>query len=44
MMAKTTEKVPATIEELFENWHGKYQMPTDLKGWQSMGAVGKELW
>lgn len=39
-----TKKVPATIEELFKDWHGKYQMPDDLKDWQNMKPEGEELW
>lgn len=26
-------KVPATIEGLFKDWHGEYQIPNDLKDW-----------
>lgn len=39
-----TKKVPSTIEDLFKDWHGEYQMPEDLKGWQNVKPKGKELW
>lgn len=38
------KKVPSTIEELFKNWHGEYQMPADLKDWQNAKPEGEELW
>ncbi|MDC2828425.1 type II toxin-antitoxin system PemI/MazE family antitoxin [Limosilactobacillus mucosae] len=38
------KKVPSTIEELFKDWHGKYQMPDDLKDWQNAKPEGEELW
>lgn len=30
------KKVPSTIEELFKDWHGKYQMPDDLRNRQDI--------
>ena len=27
---------PATIGKLFKDWHGKYQMPDDLKEWENL--------
>lgn len=37
-------KMPNTLEELFYNWHGEYQMPKNLSGWQSENPKGNELW
>ena len=33
LVFKPTGKGPKTAEELFEGWHGKYEIPEDLKGW-----------
>lgn len=38
------KKVPSTIEELFKDWHGKYQMPADLKAWPNAKPEGEEIW
>lgn len=39
-----SKKIPATMEELFKNWHGVYQMPEDLKEWDNAKPEGEELW
>lgn len=43
LMLIPTKKIPSSIEKLFENWHGVYQMPDDLKNWQNIKPEGKEL-
>ncbi|WP_367341642.1 hypothetical protein [Limosilactobacillus sp.] len=37
-------KEPQTLEELFKDWHGDYQMPDDLKDWDNTKPTGEELW
>ena len=44
LILSPSKKVPDTMEELFKNWHGKYQTPDDLKDWDNAKAVGEELW
>ena len=39
-----TKKVPETMAELFKGWHGKYETPTDLQGWDGHDPAGEELW
>ena len=39
-----TKKVPETMAELFKGWHGKYEIPTDLQGWDGHDSAGEELW
>lgn len=39
-----TKKVPDSMEELFEDWHGKYETPDDLKDWDNNQTEGEELW
>lgn len=39
-----TKKVPSAMSELFKGWHGKYQMPDNLKQWQNAKPKGQELW
>lgn len=34
-------RLNSTIEELFKDWHGKYQMPDDLKDWQNAKPEGE---
>lgn len=38
------KKVPSSMKELFKDWHGKYQIPNDLKDWDQSKPEGKELW
>ncbi|MCZ9599513.1 hypothetical protein L2010_01700 [Lactobacillus mulieris] len=38
------KRVPSSIEELFKDWHGEYQVPDDLKEWQNVKPEGEELW
>lgn len=40
----TKREVPATIEELFGDWQGEYQLPADLVGWLDIKPVGEEPW
>ena len=44
LILSPSKKVPDTMEELFKNWHGKYQTPDDLKDWDNAKPVGEELW
>lgn len=39
-----TKKIPETLDELFKDWHGKYQLPTDLVAWENEKPRGHELW
>ena len=39
-----TKKVPNSLDDLFKGWHGKYQMPDDLKNWHNHKPTGDELW
>lgn len=38
------KEIPDTIEELFENWKGEYEIPDDLKDWDYAKALGDEVW
>ncbi len=38
------ERIPETLEDLFKDWHGQYQMPDDLTDWQNEGPKGEEMW
>lgn len=38
------KKTPTTLDELFEGWEGKYEVPEDLKDWENMQPVGEEGW
>ena len=44
LILSPSKKVPDTMEELFKNWHGKYQTPDDLKDWDNAKPVVEELW
>lgn len=39
-----TKKVTETMAELFKGWHGKYEILTDLQGWDGHDSAGEELW
>ncbi len=40
---KPSNKVPDSIEELFKNWHGKYEVSDEMKEWDEMKPEGREL-
>ena len=42
LILSPSKKVPDTMEELFKNWHGKYQTPDDLKDWDNAKPVGQK--
>jgi antitoxin component of MazEF toxin-antitoxin module len=44
LILKPTKKVPASMQELFKDWHGKYQVADDLKDWDQIKPEGEELW
>ena len=44
LILSPSKKVPDTMEELFKNWHGKYQTPDDLKDWVNAKRVAEERW
>lgn len=39
-----TKQVPETMDELFKDWDGEYQMPSDLAEWNQENPTGEELW
>lgn len=39
-----TKKTPETMEELFKNWHGKYDSDPTMKEWDNIKPKGNELW
>ena len=41
---RPVRKVPATIGELFKDWHSEYRMPDDLKDWLNTRPSGEELY
>ncbi len=44
LLLTPTKKVPASMKELFKDWHGTYQMPDDLSDWQKTAPKGNEVW
>ena len=39
-----SKKVPDSIEELFKNWHGKYEVSDEIREWDEMKPEGREIW
>ena len=44
LILSPSKKVPDSIEELFKNWHGKYEVSDEMRDWDEMKPKGKEIW
>lgn len=44
LILSPSKKVPDSIEELFKNWHGKYEVSDEMRDWDEMKPEGKEIW
>ena len=44
LILSSSKKVPDSIEELFKNWHGKYEVTDEMKEWDEMKSEGREIW
>ena len=44
LILSPSKKVPDSIEELFKNWHGNYEVTDVMKEWDEMKSEGREIW
>lgn len=44
MKVVSNKKTSETMEELFKNWHGKYDSDSTMKEWDKIKPTGNELW
>ncbi|WP_125590170.1 type II toxin-antitoxin system PemI/MazE family antitoxin [Companilactobacillus jidongensis] len=38
------KKKPASMEELFKDWHGEYNSDPEMKEWDNVKPEGNEIW
>ncbi len=44
LILSPSKKVPDSIEELFKNWHEKYEDSDEKREWDEMKSEGREIW